>query len=86
MRLPDYWLTRPNLAPDANAQKAFDELLTTTLGRGGCPTLLYNLPWPKWQFLCHVADQHHLALQLQIDEVFDPSARACSKSRARMTS
>jgi len=62
MMLPDYWLSRPDLTPNANAQKAFDELLTTTLDRSGCPTIPYTLPWPKWQFLCHVADHHHIAL------------------------
>jgi hypothetical protein len=62
MMLPDYWLTRPSTVDDANAQKAFDDLLSTTLGSSECPTIPYTLPWPKWQFLCHVADRHHLAL------------------------
>lgn len=62
MMLPNYWLTRPNTASDADAVKAFDEMLATSLARGECPTIPYNLPWPKWQFLCHVADHHHLAL------------------------
>src|SRR4030095_12022247 len=56
MSLPDYWLTRPNMARNANAQKAFDKLLTTTLGRGGCPTIPYTLPCPKGESLCHVPD------------------------------
>ena len=62
MILPDYWLTRPGVDFDERAQVAFDELLTTTLSMGGCPTIPYTLPWPKWQFLCHLADQHGIAL------------------------
>jgi hypothetical protein len=62
MLLPDYWLTRPSVIFDERTQLAFDELLKTTLSSGGCPTIDYTLPWPKWQFLCHVADQHDVAL------------------------
>jgi hypothetical protein len=60
--LPDYWLTRPGVHFDEGAQKAFDELLDRTLGTGGCPTIPFTSPWPKWQFLCHIADQHDIAL------------------------
>jgi len=62
MMLPDYWLIRPGVNLDENARIAFDELLETTLGIGGCPGIQFNLPWPKWQFLCHVADHHDIAL------------------------
>lgn len=62
MMLPDYWLTRPNMVFDDRTQSAFDELLDTSLSIGDCPTIPFTLPWPKWQFLCHVADHHHLAL------------------------
>jgi hypothetical protein len=62
MMLPDYWLTRPIVSFDEGAPNAFDELLETTLSRGECPTILFNLPWPKWQFLCYVADHHDIAL------------------------
>lgn len=60
--LPDYWLTRPSLSFDEKAQMAFDELLNTTRSMGGCPTIQFTLPWPKWQFLCHLADHHAIAL------------------------
>jgi hypothetical protein len=62
MILPEYWLTRPSVNVDETMQLAFDALLTTTLAIGGCPTIQYTLPWPKWQFLCHLADQHNIAL------------------------
>jgi hypothetical protein len=62
MMVPDYWLTRPNENIDKETQLAFDELLKTTLSSDGCPPIQYTLPWPKWQFLCHIADQHDIAL------------------------
>lgn len=60
--LPDYWLTRPIASFEVGAKSAFDELLVTTLSLGGCPTIQFTLPWPKWQFLCHLADHHDIAL------------------------
>ena len=62
MMLPDYWLARPSLNVDEGTQIAFDELLNTTLSIGGCPTIEFTLPWPKWQFLCRLADHHDIAL------------------------
>jgi len=60
--LPDYWLPRPDVHVDEKAHLAFDELLDTTLRSGGCPTIPFTLHWPKWQFLCHLADHHDIAL------------------------
>jgi hypothetical protein len=62
MLLPDYWLKRPSEDFEERTQRAFDELLDTTLRLGGCPTIQFTLPWPKWQFLCHLADHHDIAL------------------------
>jgi hypothetical protein len=62
MMLPDYWLTRPSVNFDQATRIAFDELLNTILSIGGCPTIQFSLPWPKWQFLCHLADHHNIAL------------------------
>jgi hypothetical protein len=62
MMLPDYWLKRPSVNLDDGTQIAFDELLKTTLSLGGCPAIDFTLPWPKWQFLCYVADHHNIAL------------------------
>lgn len=62
MRLPDYWLTRPDVPVDEEASSAFDELFDQTIRIGGCPTIDFPLPWPKWQFLCHLADHHDIAL------------------------
>jgi hypothetical protein len=60
MILPDYWMSRPS--EDEGSAAAFEELLNTTLSAGGCPTIEFTLPWPKWQFLCHIADHHDIAL------------------------
>ena len=62
MLLPDYWLTRPSVNVDESARNAFDELLNRTLSIGGYPSIEYTLPWPKWQFLCYLADHHNLAM------------------------
>jgi hypothetical protein len=62
MMLPDYWLTRPPVDFDERTRVAFDELLATTLKSSECPTIQFDLPWPKWQFLCYLADHHDLAL------------------------
>jgi hypothetical protein len=62
MMLPDYWMTRPGVNFDERTGKAFDELLDSSLSLGGCPTIQFALPWPKWQFLCHLADHHDIAL------------------------
>lgn len=62
MILPDYWLTRPHVDFDERTKQAFDELLNMALSSEECQTLEYTLPWPKWQFLCHLADHHNIAL------------------------
>ena len=75
MMLPDYWLTRPSVDLDEKARSAFDELLDATLQSGDCPTVSFTLPWPKWQFLCHLADHRGLALHGSGDpniSVFEP--------------
>lgn len=75
MILPDYWLTRPNAPFDEDTRMAFDELLDTTLSMGECPTIQYTLPWPKWQFLCYLAERRDIALHGSGDSnitVFEP--------------
>jgi hypothetical protein len=62
MDLPDYWLVRPQTDLDDATRAAFDALIPATPDPAGCPTVQYNLSAPKWQFLCHAAEQHNLAL------------------------
>ncbi|HZW03022.1 MAG TPA: hypothetical protein VFF68_03775 [Anaerolineaceae bacterium] len=73
--LPDYWLTRPSKNFGDSAEQAFDDLLSTTLRSGDCPTISYTLPFAKWQFLCHLADRHDIALHGSGDpniDLFEP--------------
>ena len=62
MILPDYWLTRPSVNFDETTRNAFDELFHTMMDAKGCPSISFTLPYPKWQFLCYLADRHDLAL------------------------
>lgn len=62
MILPNYWLTRPSVNATIEARRAFDELLSTVLNTNGCPVIQCTFQYPKWQFLCHVADHHNIAL------------------------
>ncbi len=69
MQLPDYWLQRPNAEPGHEA--AFDRLLAGASGG----EIEYDLKAPKWQFLCHAADNAGLALHGSPDpgiETFEP--------------
>ncbi|HET6596473.1 MAG TPA: hypothetical protein VFG81_12680 [Anaerolineales bacterium] len=75
MILPDYWLTRPDENIDEGTRIAFDELLHRTLSIGGCPTIPFTAPQAKWQFLCHIADRHDIALHGSGDpniDLFEP--------------
>jgi hypothetical protein len=75
MILPDYWLTRPDVNFDDSTQTAFDGLLKTTLGMGGCQAIDYTLPYPRWQFLCHLSDHHDIAVHGSGDpdiDIFEP--------------
>lgn len=60
--LPDYWLSRPPVAIDDEVEATFDALLQAHLKRGGCPAIQFDLPSPKWQFLCYLAERHDIAL------------------------
>jgi len=67
MKLPDYWLNRPPMNLDDATQASFETLLSETivpdtLEQVECPEIQYNLPVPKWQFLCWAADQKNLAV------------------------
>lgn len=62
MELAEYWLRRPEPCNDLRTAEAFDRLLERALADGPeCP-IDYQLGAPKWQFLCHAADQANLVL------------------------
>lgn len=62
MLLPDYWLPRPADSPTPQVRAAFDAIWRTALESSASPVLDAVLPAPKWQFLCHLADEHGLVL------------------------
>jgi hypothetical protein len=75
MMLPDYWLTRPSVSFGEKARNAFDELLNTTLNSEARPSIQFTSPWPKWQFLCNLADHHDIAMHGSSDpniDLFEP--------------
>ena len=62
MDLPDYWLARPGPEPDADLRAIFDAIWTAAVGREAA-ALIDEVPAGQvWQFVCHLADVHGLAL------------------------
>src|SRR5690349_1918883 len=60
--LPDYWLLRPPMEFGEEEARACDALLAKARTQGVDRFLDYTLPFPKWQFLCYVAEQGKVAL------------------------
>lgn len=59
--LPDYWLSRPAAALDQATRAAFDGLLQPALTAADGGLITYDLPVPKWQFVCAAAERYDLA-------------------------
>lgn len=75
MVLPEYWLSRPDFALDAQTRSDFDELLASVKTAGANTRINYAFKAPKWQFLCYLADQHGVVLHGTGDpgiRVFEP--------------
>jgi hypothetical protein len=73
--MPAYWLRRPQLRRDPETVAAFDRLLDQALASGPGRPIDYRLGVPRWQFLCHAADQAKLMLHgsgASGIEVFEP--------------
>ena len=62
MILPDYWMLRPGPAPEPAAIQAFEQLRLEQVAPGGNRLVDYTLPYPRWQFLCWLADVHGMIL------------------------
>ena len=60
--LPDYWMPQPPMQFDAATRLACDQVLAAMVAQGPEQPFAYTLDIPKWQFLCYIADRHHLAL------------------------
>lgn len=52
----DYFLPRPAPTCDPEAPVAFDALFARAAAAGDGAPIAYDLPWPRWQFICHIAD------------------------------
>jgi len=75
INLPDYWMQRPPMELDGLERSAFDELFARARSSGAERPIDYNLPYPKWQFLCYLADRHAIVLHGTGDadiRVFEP--------------
>jgi hypothetical protein len=75
VEIPDYWLPRPAPGPVPEVRAELDAIWQPARDRGSGRVLDEPLPVPKWQFLCHLADVHGLALHGSGDpniEVFEP--------------
>lgn len=70
-----YLMRRPPFADDPAAHAAFDALFDAAARRGGNAPITYDLPWPRWQFIYHIADTRpivvHGSQNAEID-VFEP--------------
>lgn len=56
---PDHLIARPPIA-GATAAAAFDALFARSIASGDDAPIAYDLPWPRWQFICHVAETRGL--------------------------
>jgi hypothetical protein len=77
MNLPEYWLSRPKMEIGPRSRTDFDNLLARVKVPGTITFINNNLPIPKWQFLCYLADQRGIVLHGTGNphiEVFEPHA------------
>jgi len=73
--LPPHMLRRPAQTADAEAVAAFDALYDQAIAAGPGEPIAYTLPWPRWQFIAHVADRRGVIVhgsQNATIEVFEP--------------
>jgi len=61
-RLHNYWLQRPSAPQTPDRMRAFDRLIDAAQASSNVEALPYALDAPKWQFLCHLAEQRAFVL------------------------
>lgn len=59
---PDFMLPRPPVPTDPAVLAAFDQLYEASAAQGPADPIVYDLPAPRWQFICHVADTKDVVL------------------------
>ena len=57
--LPSHFVTRPPM-PGAEAAAAFETLFDRAVSAGPNTLIEYDLPWPRWQFVCHIVESRQL--------------------------
>ena len=62
MQLPHYYLERPASPLDAATVAAFEAVWTQITTAPAPAELQYELPQPRWQFLCYLADHKPVVL------------------------
>lgn len=75
VEIPDYWLPRPAPDPAPALLAELDAIWARALRQPVPRRIEEDLPVPKWQLLCHLADAHGLALHgggHDDIEVFEP--------------
>lgn len=64
-KLPAHFVSRPTVIGNAEALAAFDELFDRA--SADRTEIIYDLPWPRRQFICHIADHRGAASGLVAD-------------------
>jgi hypothetical protein len=58
----DFLVSRPPMPDDPDVLGAFDRLVDEAVARGPGSVVDYRLPYPRWQFICHIADTRDVVL------------------------
>ena len=70
-----YLVSRPPTDMSPEARAAFDALFDRAASPEHQGEIDYDLPWPRWQFICHIADTRPVIVHGSQDsgiEVFEP--------------
>lgn len=59
---PHFLLPRPPMPTDPAVLASFDALFDAAIAAGSSRPIPYDLPQPRWQFICHVADTRDVVL------------------------
>jgi hypothetical protein len=70
-----YLVPRPPHETSSEAHASFDAVFDRAASPAGDGEIDYDLPWPRWQFICHIADTRPVIVHGSQDhaiEVFEP--------------
>jgi hypothetical protein len=73
--MQSYLVTRPPNELSSEARAAFDALFDRAASPDRNGEIDYRLPWPRWQFICHIADTRPVIVHGSQDggiAVFEP--------------